>query len=298
MTTIQPIGPKLILHFDVNKTLINSDSVSGKDREEILINQAAEDIIYKWDENLPEMSYKAYVKSFLVPGNDSDSSIKKQRREAILQFLEKVKEFPEVADRAHKYYQQLKESATDSVFRSFVKLIKKLKEQQFSFVVILRTFGNDLKEVENEISKTTGISFSKRGEFKEGVLHLEGDENKTISKTNELFQFFANSNDHISIRDSYKDWNGNGEKAMNGKRFIFDRNATDLSLMFDDNLTGDSVKDIVAPYSQEGDFVPTNELLGKILFPVHTGQAMLNENYFIELVNRGLRENGHQIQIL
>ena len=49
MTTIDTIHPKLILHFDVNKTLINSDSVTGKTTEEILINQLAEDTIYQWD---------------------------------------------------------------------------------------------------------------------------------------------------------------------------------------------------------------------------------------------------------
>ncbi len=291
MTTTSTLYPKLILHFDVNKTLINSDSVSGKTTEEVLINQLAEDTIYQWDAHHPKMTYKRYVKSVIVPGVESDPGIKGKRRKVISNFLETVKEYPVITQKVHRQYQELKEKAVDSVFPSFVKLVEKLKEQHASFIIILRTFGNDLKEVKSEVSNKTGITFSKCGEFKKGVLHLKGDESQAIAKTSELFKFFSTSQEHMAIQDSYQDWNGNGEKAMFGKKFVFDRGCLDrkvshLSFFFDDNLTGDPIKDIVAPYTQEGAFVPTDALVGKILFPVHTGQAILNENYYIILSNR------------
>lgn len=301
MTTIHTEYPKLILHFDVNKTLINSDSVTGKTSDEILINQLAEDTPYQWDSNQPAMTYKAYVKT-LVPGEDSDLGIKKKRREITFQFLETVKKYPEISQQVHGQYQLLKEKSVDSVFPSFVKLVEKLKAHHIAFVIILRSFGNDLNEVEKEIFKQTGISFSKWGVFKEGVLHLRGDEKKTIARTNELFEFFSKSQEHISINDSYKDWNSNDERAMSGKKFVFDqgskgRKVTHLSFFFDDNLTGDSTKDIVAPYTEDGDFVSTSVLIGKILFPVHTGQAILNENYYIDHINHGLKESGYQVEV-
>lgn len=299
MTTIETNHPKLILHFDVNKTLINIDSVTGKTAEEILINQLAEDTIYQWDPHHPEMTYKSYVKSVIVPGDQCDPAVRKKRREVISKFLETVKDYPEITKKVHENYRQLKEKAVDSVFPSFVKLVEKLKEQQLPFIIILRTFGNDLKEVEKEVFKKTGVFFSKRGEFKEGVLHLKGDESQTIVKTSKLFKFFSSSQEHIGIQDSYHDWNSNGVKAMFGKKFVFDRGdldrkVTHLSFFFDDNLKGDPVKDIVAPFTQDGTFVPTDALVGKILFPVHTGQAILNENYYIDLVNEGLKVNGYQ----
>lgn len=63
--------PKLTLHFDVNK---------------ILINQVAEDTIYRWDEGHPKMSYREYVDQVV----HSDLALKKLRRKIVVQFLEKV----------------------------------------------------------------------------------------------------------------------------------------------------------------------------------------------------------------
>lgn len=297
MSSINPLCPKLLLHFDVNKTLINSDSVTGKTADEIFINQLAEDTYYQWDENYPAMTYKSYVYTILLPGSDSDRLLKKERRALICQFLEKVKEYPKITNSVHDQYRQLKEKANDSVFNSFITLIEKLRSQNINFIIILRSFGKDLKEVEKEIFHKTGIFFTKMGKFKEGVLHLKGDENKIIEKTEDLFKFFSKSQEHISIQDSYRYWNKHHEESMYGKKFIFNNNATVLSFLFDDNLTGDPTNDIIAPYTSEGVFVPTNELIGKILFPVHTGKAILEDDYFIKLINDGLKVNGYNVEI-
>lgn len=290
------VFPKLILHFDVNKTLICRDSVSGKTPDEILINQLAEDTVYHWSRRHPPMSYTNYVHSVIVPGEASDPEIKRQRREVISHFLDTVKNYPAITQAVHRRFLRLKEKSVEPIFCSFVKLIERLKALQLTFTIILRTFGKDLLEAQNEILKLTGVEFTRRGKFKEGVLHLKGDENRIIATTAELYQLFAASEEHITIRDSYKEWNSHKEQAQFGKKFVFDnRQATHLSLFFDDNLTGDPVYDIVAPYTPEGDFIPTDNLLNKVLFPVNPGSAILNDNYYITLVNRALEERGLKI---
>ncbi|MEC7838745.1 MAG: hypothetical protein VX777_01750 [Chlamydiota bacterium] len=294
--------PHLILHFDVNKTLICSDSVTGKTAEEILVNQLAETTLYQWDKNCPTMSYKEYVSSVLVEGKESDLDIKKKRREEISQFLTVIQNYPELSADVLQKYELLKEKLTDSVFPSFVKLIDKLKEHHIQFIIVLRSFGNDLEEVEEQIHSTTGISFAKWGKFKDGALHMKGEETSPMIKAHELFKLFTESREHLSINDSYIDWNSNDEKAKYGKKFVFEKGNENhrmnhLSLFFDDNITGDSINDIVAPYTMDGTFVSTEELKDKLLFTVDTGEAIMNDDYYVNLINTGLKKNGYPLKI-
>lgn len=284
--------PHLILHFDVNKTIINTDSVTGKTKEEVLINQIAETTIYTWDPRYPKMSYKDYVYQVLISGEDSSQEIKRKRRAMIQNFLETLTLYPEIQDEVSAKYRQLEQKATDSIFNSFIKLIEKLQASQINFTLILRTFGHDLDAVSKEISKKTAILFNTSGKFEKDVLHLSGSENKIIATTQEIFNEFV-KNSHMAIQDDYHFWNSHGELAVYGKKFVFEsEGTTDLSLFFDDNLTGKD-QDIVAPYQCENKFVETVNLMNKKLFCVDTGKAILEDDYYIKLISQALIENGY-----
>ena len=71
-----------------------------------------------------------------------------------------------------------------------------------------------------------------------------------------IFETFLKSKEHFAIQDNWKKWNQDGEKGRSGKPFIFDmdsnrREVRNLSLFFDDNITGEE-KDIVNPIEVNG----------------------------------------------
>ena len=59
---------KLVIHMDVNKTIIAQDSAGGKTPQEILIHSFADSYKDCWDKRvLKDISYSDYVKRYLVP---------------------------------------------------------------------------------------------------------------------------------------------------------------------------------------------------------------------------------------
>ena len=59
---------KLIIHMDVNKTIIAQDPAGGKTPYEILIHSFADSYKCCWDKRvLKDISYSDYVKKYLVP---------------------------------------------------------------------------------------------------------------------------------------------------------------------------------------------------------------------------------------
>lgn len=271
------VFPKILLHFDLNGTLILQDTSKQVNPDYMIISALAEDTFAKWSDNTEEMSFKDYVYQVLKPGDKSDPLLKKERQAIIADFFNWIQE----DSNAYEKYRQVKEKYLGSLklFDSFYKLLEKMREMNLQFTVILRTFGNDLTEVVEEMSKhPSGIKISHFGKFDKCRLSIDGQTIENMEKT------FLNSAGHFAIQDDWSTWNADGERGRSGKPFILDReNTTCLSLFFDDNITGLD-QDIIKTN------VPIIDLIGVQVFPVRTMQAMLDDNYYIDCVLKSIRK--------
>ncbi len=296
--------PRLLLNFDVNGTLILKDTSKGSDNEHMLISALAEASFAKWEEQLETMSFKEYVYSVLHAGDKSNPELKKARQKTIGAFLHWLDQNSHPAQQTvFDNYLKIKEKFTDSdsntvnfsVFPSFYRMVDKLREMNVSFSIILRTFGGDLPEVTAEIgSHPSGVKFTRRGKFEESKLKFEGEQ--ALEKAEDIFDLFLNSQEHFAVNDDWFTWNNNREVGQSGKPFWFDGSANNgtnsgrvksLSLFFDDNITGKE-QDIVRPCEISGVDVSSEALCGKLIFPVNTKDAILDDNYYIDRVVQAL----------
>lgn len=299
MTQIICSYPELILHFDINKTLIASDSVKGESIEYGLLSTVAEKSIGVWAEGQPPQSYKDYVYNVLLPGDKNDQALKALRHEKILGFLNLLKETNHPAhNKAFDLYNRLLNKSVVSgngVFPSFYKLIEKLKKANIHFVVLLRTYGKNLDDVAEEIGKhPDGITFKRFGKFSEKKLLLDGED--PISRVDLIFNTVLHSKEHFALQDNWSEWNSDGGLARSSKPFIFDasgkmHDVQNLSLFFDDNFTAGE-KDILNPMEVYGKCVSGKDIENKLAFTVDMVEALLDDSYYIKLVNHALVQAG------
>ncbi len=276
--------PKLMLHFDLNKTLVLKDTSKGMNEEAMIISLLAEFTFAEWDAVHGRMSYKDYVSKILAPGD------KARRDEYIGQFIERLRmtRHP-LLDDVLKRQETLRQKNSGGIFSSFYALVRELKRIHVPCVFLLRTFGNDLQEVVDALAAhPDGIQVTRKVSFKNGQLH-EGD--KVISKTEEIFATFLQSEENFACQDSWKEWDSDGGRARSGKPFPFDasgrwNNIQNLSLFFDDNYTGGE-KDIVRPLEISG-----QDRHDTFIFTVNPIEAMVDDEYYVKLVKRSLEVAG------
>lgn len=291
--------PHLLLHFDINGTIFAKDKKKESLRDDyMLLLGLAKSTVSKWDrENGEERSFKQYVDEILYPGDKSDRSIKQKREQAIMGFLDTLKTHdPGLSQQVQEKYNESLEKCTSldgetrgyKVFPSFFSLLEKLRSLNIPFTLIFRTFGEDLESVEEEIKRhPSGIQITRFYQFSGGVLtNKAGD--VTINQVAHIFQTILSSKEHLAIQDDWKSWNTNQEKGESGKPFFYDpsRKSEVLSLFFDDNITGDREYDIIRPCPLSGEKPDTTQSLiaKKLLFPVSTIDAILDDNYFTNKV--------------
>lgn len=296
--------PFLLLHLDINKTLIAEDAATNKSMAYILTNALAEKCIHQWHQDYPPMSYMDYVETVLVPGPKTQES--KEKRRAILrdflQTLEKS-DYPQKEKMLALYQQATDKMQGKYLIPSFVKLLKALKEQEVAFRVILRTFGNDIrlgkitKEIEGVLD---GERFTYRGHFENGSLHIKEEE--TMHKVDQIYRFFRDTKGHVAIQDHWESWSKDGERGRSGKPFIYDPNDREvLSLFFDDNINSDPFSEfnIVRAINIKGEPVDLSSAYGKYIHIADTIAAIVSshDSYYIDQVNQSLSLNGFNFTI-
>lgn len=289
----------LILHVDVNKTIISDDPAGNQSREDVINSLLAEKYKFIWSERVSQpISYYDYVYDYVIPGPRTDVDIKRQRRELTRNFVEFVKSTNHpLKDKVVKDYKMIKEKLENQyIFPSFIRLIKKLREQDINFHVVLRTFGKDSEDVVAEFSKKLPEEkFTGRGHFENGQLHVEGT---TIEKIHDIYKYLkSNAYSHLAIKDSFEEWNNHKQQREYGKKFPLNLHDQKVhAIFFDDNIEIDpnSVTNIVAPVNAEnGESLPIEDLLQrKMLIQTNTIKAIIDENYFIDVVNESLEASG------
>lgn len=285
-----------LLHFDLNKTIILKDTSKNMTADQTIISILAENTLHQWSADYPSMSFKHYVEKILYPGEKTSPELKQLRFNKIQEFLAFANQYPELHESVRKTYEAVKKvfynNETDktnfSIFPSFFKFLKMMRTMEnTSFKIILRTFGNDLNEVVDEINRHPhGVTISKFGKFTNQQLQING---KILKKTLEIFEFLKQTPEHLAIQDNYQDWFLNHENKHFGKPFPYEAHSQNtMSFFFDDNLTFES-EDIVNPEEIHGNALPTEQLKNRFLFQINPLEAILNEDYFINLFLNSLR---------
>lgn len=281
--------PHLMLHMDINKTIIIESTGKGfgyEDGVAALLSTEPE-YAYKWGDSGEVMTYNKWVDKKLFPG--TDPTLKKKREAAHSNFIEATQEhhhpqFKKINDEFNALVNSLKNQLPRKVFTSFSNLITYLRDNNYSFSVILRTFGKDLDGISKELAQDN-LTFI-RGSFQKGHLHLN---NKVISDPAKMIAAFKPGK-HYAIQDSYDWWKEHNFTDKGGKPFpidISDKNI--LSIFFDDNAA-DPVKPIVhaIPVKTETNLHQLIEM-GRVV-NADPRKAILSKNYFIDAVENALQQ--------
>lgn len=277
----------LIIHMDVNKTIIAQDIGNNKGLDDVLIECIAKNCVGKWSTAVPEMTYVQYVKEYLVPGEKSNREVRKKRNDLIHAFFDFLKIREDVRyTKLKEQCDQLKNKILHQqgvIFQSFFNMITYLEQCKRNYVIILRSFGQDLKAVTEEITQKTGILFEWEGKFVGTSLFIHShitDEQYVLNDIVSIAAFFK-THKHIYIRDDFAYWNTHYEQAEYGKLFPIDE--TVQSIFFDDNADESIINARLVPANT---FVQT-EKIGKstAICVVDTLQAIENDSYFIDCLH-------------
>lgn len=285
---------RLVLHFDVNKTLIASDLAGGKSVENVLNHLLAEKYTGFWERGQEApMSYHAYIEQVRIPGDPGDPECKMRRNQFLNRFVESLEEsaHPLAAAVRSEYHALIErlESYNGEVFQSFFTLIEYLEAEQIPYSLALRSFGKDLGSVAGAIeARLERPFFDAYARFKQGVLITPSE---TFATPSSIYHYFV-CGKNIVVNDDWHYWHSHKNKRAYGKPFYVDlHNAEVLELFFDDNLEGpDSPTNIVNGVdAATGKPVPLKGLLDAgQLVKVDTLEAILNERYFVEKVQKAI----------
>jgi hypothetical protein len=274
-------------HFDINKTILATDKVQGKDLVKTVNEVIAEYTHEKWN-GIHAQSYYHYISDQIEQEHPdlprASDDFRHMRLERIGRFSNYLQERdPQLLARYEiekaKMLQILSGDET-VIFPSFYKALRWLQEQfPERHTIFLRTFGKDLPEIVPLIEEKTHIRFAGHGEFKGTDLH-------TKDGTESIMNFFTRpAGQHYAIRDDYAHWKSKGFQAAGGKLFPIDLNNTDFVSMFFDDNADDEHRPIIRPVGPNGELHNTTILLeaGHIV-AVNTKEAILDEDYFINKI--------------
>lgn len=279
---------RLVLHIDVNKTIIAEDIANGKTLDDILIQSLAKSYKAQWSKSLSQpITYVQYVKDYLVPGDRSDKGVRNLRNTAILGFLEflKTNQDPQynIIKKRFDIMRKKVLHQPGKIFTSFYNLISYLEKNNITHSIILRTFGTDLDDISHELAKQINFEFEWEGYFIGNTLYitsLKTHEQKILKTIEDIHTFFKTCG-HAKIKDDFTYWNSNHEKAEYGKLFPIATHDTTIKVIFFDDNAEDNI--INPRHHQTGNFIDIGPLIThRFICPVDTLLAIEDDEYFIK----------------
>jgi hypothetical protein len=281
--------PYIMLYVDINKTIIIESTGKGFGYEEgvAALLSTEPEYAYTWGNDKKKITYNKWVDEQLFPG--SNPTLKKKRESEHAQFIKAAKDhnhpmFKKINNEFESLVTALKEQYSRKIFTSFSNLITYLKKNNYSFSIILRTFGKDLDGTSKELAHD-GLTFI-HGSFQKGNLHLN---NNVISDPAKMITAFK-PGQHYAIQDSYDWWKEHNFTEKGGKPFPVDVSDKHILSIFFDDYAADPVKPIlhIIPVGTKTNL---NELIkmGRVV-PVDVRKAILDKNYFINTVKNALEQ--------
>ena len=256
-----------------------------------------------WDSRVKEpISYGDYIKEYALPETSTDkaakAALKKERNSKINDFITFLKDTNHpYYEKAHDEFTRMNETLTKSdsvVFNSFYTIVNHLTQKGIPFTVLLRTFGEDLPRVTQDINtKLKRTFFTVEGKFKDGKL-LVG--NTCLENPADQYAFFKSQTSHCALQDNWKDWDRNEELQEFSKKFALDlSDSNTVCVFFDDNINPnpESKKNIVNPVdAKTGKSLSVPALIASgNLVVVDTVKAVLDDHYFVKSVEKLLQKN-------
>ncbi len=298
---------KLVLHLDVNRTIIALDKKQGKNPKEFCNAALTEYTFHEWDGSHKKSFYDYAIEQVahenpILAQDKAGDAFKDEKNKFLLNFPGYLKQnFPQLYQQYRdELAQMLAITGTDKLkpYPSLFPLLDYLTKRS-NYNLILRTFGSDGQEVVDIIERERPeIEFNVTGKFCGPALHLEDEyeESVILEKPEDLYHafidhpFLADSENHMLVQDDYNHWKEKGKFKKHGKIFPIDRtDQTVVSLFADDNAgerkrTG---RAILHPQTATGAPVDEDELIqsGNII-PVNRKQAVLDTQYFVNIIKR------------
>lgn len=272
----------LILFFDINGTIVALDSAQEKTIEITLLQELAKTYTARWHESIAEpITYAKFVRLYLLQGEEkTDLYLKQQRQQKYADFLSYLDQHHKnIYEHVYCDFINLRDTLLKNkghLFPSFLKLLSELQIRQIPFTLVLRSFGNDIPAVQQELNDHL-IVIKDIGCFKGGALHLQ---ERQLRCPKEIIQLLQPGH-HQAWRDDWNYWHRHHHEGQYGKPFYLSEKQP-LSLFFDDKALE---KDIV--HIQRVDMKEMSKeeaIYQKYLFAVDTLQAIRDENYFYDQV--------------
>ncbi len=288
----QAMAETVVIHLDVNGTIMAADPVQGKTSEIAVTHELAKKTRGIWRADLPEMRYQDYVERHLIPGSEADQSIKQKRRQLYLEFLPMLQQqqHPILQATQEKYHDLMMalKNQDGPLFASFWKLVEWAQTSKHDVRLVFRTFGQDLPDIINWLGEkgypVTNILGFQKGHLCQG--NFEGHNFVAGELCDNLSVLYADP--FNAAQDDWQWWNSQGEIESHAKPFPYLPQIT--SIFFDDNA---KVKQIVAPQGFVGSYgqpLTTVDLLKSgYVVAVSPLKAMIDPSYFIGHVEAILR---------
>lgn len=271
-------GEHVVIHMDLNRTIIASDIRQDQGIDQVLNLSLAKKYVESWDGGRP-MNYYDYIYDVVYPGERRDQALRRVRRDAINDFVEWL------GRKGHPLYEvclaEKKEAHSvmkdKLIFPAFTHLLERLEEEKVSYTLVFRTFGHDFDRVE----KALGWNIP-RARFSDGRLVTDRGE---LTKAEEIYRFIKKYK-HLAIQDDYFYWNRHNEHFEYGKQFPLDLDGEVFSIFFDDNVEPIQKVNIVAPIDvNSGKYLIINDLVrGGQVVPVVTIDAINDHTYFSKCI--------------
>lgn len=308
----------VVIHLDANKTIMMADPVSNKGPDYVFACDLAEDpkYKYKWDASQPEMTFYDYIYQVKFPILDSDSNEvqakqKQNRKKAIEGFIHTCEQInhPQASIIKQRFETAISnvEQQDTLLVPAFYSLINHLQQLQShnqitGFQLIIRTFGEDLKDIERELALKTKLNWANRACFDQGRYQsvdkrafTETDkipESSVFDDLDSVYQHWLKEGKHIPIQDDHRYWDQNGKGYQFAKQFPYERGSEKvLSIFFDDNIElGDKETNIIAPYDvTKKEFIPVSKVLQEAnAYVVSPLQAVESSDYFVNCLQQSL----------
>lgn len=294
---------KLVLHLDVNRTIVALDSAQGKDPEEFCNAALTEYTEHSWDGSNKKSFYDYTIEQIaqehpsLKKSSDEFKNIKNQR---LLNFSGYLKQhYPQMHEQFQNDLAQMLAVAGSKelkLYPSVYPLIDYL-QQRGNYCLALRTFGNDGQQVANILKKEKGLPFNIKGKFDGPQLCIEyGDDDETLSTSQDIYNAFAKapfqskSQNTMLVQDDYSYWKNKGKFEKHGKLFPIDIHNEQVVSLFADDNAGEKKRTgraILHPQAPDGTPIPEEKLIesGHII-PVNRKMVILDTNYLVDIVKK------------
>ncbi len=261
----------IVIHLDVNGTIMVADKAQGKTTEDYVNIEFAKQVRGLWQPGQPVMSFREFVEKHVIQGNGAHREIKDARNEVYKTFVtsEYLHHHPE-GDSLRQQHRQymLRANAMDNLlFPSFWRLVDWAKNKPF-VRLIFRTFGHDIPDIK-EILENRGYTLSNILAYDVNGALMDHDQKVEPDRMwRDLFN---------AVHDNYKRWHENGETEPFAKPFMQPERG--MAIFFDDNAR---IKHIIAPtVGQRDDLIESGHIVA-----VRTLSALTDPEYFVSHVER------------